>query len=171
MSTPIYCTIGDIRATIDQNTLEGLSDRDGRGSPIESVVDMAINWAEGRIDSKLAARYTVPLAISHALTPNAVRQVCLDFARYRLLNGTVQQRGYGEFVKLPWETDYKDSMKVLDSWATGPGLIPSLTATGMKPIMSTGLSGDNVEPVFTNTRENVGGGIIDTGERGSMDVW
>jgi len=170
VSTPIYCTIGDIRATIDQETLLGLADRDGDGTVDTSVVNMAINWGEGRIDSKLAARYSVPLAVSHALTPNAIRQVCIDFARYRLYSGVPQTRNYGEHVRLPWETDYKDSMKMLDSWAVGPAEIPSLTSTGMKPVMSTGLAGSDVENVFTMTRYAVDGDAIDTGEIGSMDV-
>lgn len=169
--TPIYCTIGDVRATIDQETLLGLADRTNSGAVDQSVVDMAINWGEGRIDSALAARYAVPLAASHALTPNAIRQVCLDFTRYRLLYGVPQTNSYAENVRDVWTADYNDSKAMLTEWAKGPGKIPSLTGTGIKPVMSTGQAGDDVENVFTMTRTNVGGSEIETDESGSMDVW
>ena len=171
MPTPVYATIGDVRATIDQETLLGLADRDGDGIVDTAVVNMALLWGEGQIDSALAARYTVPLATSHSTTPNAVRQICLDFTRWRLLKGTPQPANYAENLVEAWTADYNNSRSLLNGWAKGPGKIPSITETGSLPVISIGMAGDDVEKTATLTRTNVGGAVIDTDEAGSMDVW
>ncbi len=158
-------------ATIDRNLLLGLADRDKDGNADPSVMDMAINWAERTIDGKLSARYTVPLATNYNSVPGTIRQMTLDLTRWRLLKGTLQPEGFANNISDAWEADYNNAMGMLSNYATGPAKIPALTPTGQKPVLSVGLSGDNVEKTFTETRVNVGGGVIDTGETGTMDIW
>ena len=156
---------------MDRNLLLGLADRDGDGNADPSVMDMSINWAERTIDGKLSARYSVPLATNYNSVPGTIRQICLDFAKWRLLKGTLQHEGFANNISDAWEADYNNGVQMLSSYATGTAVIPALTPTGVKPVLSVGLSGDNVEKTFTRTKVNVGGGVIDVDEAGTMDTW
>ncbi len=169
--TVTYCSVGDMITTIDRDTLRGLADRNKDGKVDTTVVSMAINWGEAEIDSRLASRYATPLYTNAASVSDVVQQMCIDLAKWRLLNGTLQLTGFGENLKDAWEADYKSVMTKLDRYATGPITLKNLTPTGVKPVISTGLAGNDVEKQATLTRENVGGGVIDTGEAGTVDVW
>jgi len=166
-----YSTVGDLIAAMDENTLRALADRNGDDVPDTNVINAGIAWADSRIDSKLSSRYSVPLYASASLVSDVVRNMSIDLCKWRLLNGTIQPEVFGEGIREAWKNDYDEVMDTLSAAATGTLQLKDLTRTGVKPEISTGNAGSDVEKTFTLSRQNVGGGVIDTDEAGTMDTW
>jgi len=167
-----YCTTGDLRAAIGTEALGAFTDIDGDGNYDTSVIQAAIDACEAKIDSQLASRYSVPLVATALDCPDAIRYMCVDMTKWRLLNRTLQpSENFGANMRTAWEDDYKSAQILLDQYATGVKKIPGLTPTGVMPEISVGMAGSDVEKQFTITRHNVGGTSISTDETGSMDTW
>lgn len=166
-----YCSITDLRAAIGEKMLLAVADRDNDDNVDTTVVSMAISYADAVINSRIASRYSVPLASTVPSAPTSIRMISLDIAKYRLLVGMPQPTEYASNLKSAWSEERQEALKQLSMYATGVMVIPGVTPVGVKPVHSVGLAGNDVEKTFTMSRNTVGGGAIDTGEAGSMDVW
>ena len=164
-----YCSLGDLQNAIGLDMLNSIADRDKDGVPDPGAVSAAITWGEMQINMKLANRYSVPFATA----PTVISYMCVDFAKWNLLNGIAQPEGFADGIKSQWDSVVREHRKTLSMYATGPFYIPGTTPSGsLKGKVAVGINdGTDTEKVFTETRQEVGGNAIDVDEAGSMDVW
>jgi len=164
-----YCSQGDLENAIGIEMLRAVADRNTDGIPDTAPINAAITWGQMQINAKLANRYAVPFATA----PTVISYMCVDFAKYYLLNGIAQPEGFAEGIREEWTAQKDAHLKTLDTYATGPLYIPGLTPGGsMKAKIAVGVAeSDNVEKVFTRSKKGIDGDIIDSGEDNSMNVW
>ncbi|NVK42114.1 MAG: DUF1320 domain-containing protein [Oceanospirillaceae bacterium] len=75
-----YASAQDIIDRYGSDTLLMLTDRDGDDQVDNLVIDQAIADATAEIDTYVAAKYSLPLAV----TPSVLVRLCVDIAIYRL---------------------------------------------------------------------------------------
>lgn len=160
-----YCSHGDIRIALGERTYIALTDKNQNNVADSNVATAAINAADAVIDLHIANRYAIPC------TSNSTRYISRDLAIQELFSGSLQPETFAPDQREYYADKYTSWMRMLSGVATGAAKIPGKTPTGVLPEISTGLAGDDVEKVFTMTRQQVGGTTIDTDESGSMDVW
>lgn len=101
-----------------------LTDRDNNGIEDPGVLDQALGDADAEINTYLAKRYALPLAV----VPQVISRIACDITRYRL---------YGQQSPQEVRTRYTDAVKVLQSLADGSvtlGLDPAPTGGGADPL-------------------------------------
>ena len=75
-----YAVYADALAQFGPRELIALSDRDMTGAADQVLIDAALERASAEIDSYLAGRYALPLAV----VPSVLPTFCCDIMRYRL---------------------------------------------------------------------------------------
>lgn len=79
-----YAQEHDLDAAFGATEISQLSDRDGNGTRDSGVIAVALGKADALIDSKLAARFALPLASPY---PPRLVDVACDLARHELYIG------------------------------------------------------------------------------------
>lgn len=109
-----YCSIDDLKKIIDVSELKRLADDSGSAEGLEdpavaAVIAEATEQADSEIDSYLATRYTLPLAI----VPRVISSLSARMTIYYLSLRT------GTEPDKKWESVYKRSVEVLAQIAKG----------------------------------------------------
>ena len=97
----MYATQQNIIDRISNDSLLIIADRDDDGAVDTAIVDEAISDATAEIDTYVAAKYDLPLAV----VPKVLTRLCVDIAVYRLsvdadLGTEERRKRYEDAVKL-----------------------------------------------------------------------
>lgn len=98
-----YCSASDIRELLPKITTAVMSD---------TVVGHFITKADAFIDSKIAARYALPLTA----TPEIIKSLSADIASYYIMRREFTQDSQN---KSQWTDEYSKALTVLDAIAAG----------------------------------------------------
>lgn len=82
-----YATPNDALEQLGEAELVALTDRLNTGEVDEDVLNRALRKASGEIDSYIATRYVVPVAVLPV--PEILVTKCIDIAQYHLCRGGV----------------------------------------------------------------------------------
>ena len=109
-----YCTIDDLKKIIDVSELKRFADDSGSAEGLEdpivaAVIAEATEQADSEIDSYLAARYTLPLAVAPRVISSLSARMTIYYLSLRA--GTEPDK--------KWESVYKRSVDVLAQIAKG----------------------------------------------------
>ncbi len=141
-----YCTMEDIEAVLDRQSLIRYTDDDDTGSPGEDIVNRAIIDADGLIDSFVSSVYRITEPIPALLTALSV-----DIAVYRIAS----RRGDApeEFRKR-----YEDAVQRLQEIASGKSVLPGCELIGPVKEDSPGAAAIiSPAPVFSGAGEGLKG--------------
>lgn len=75
-----YCTLDDLTDLFGEGEILQLTDRDQDGLPDPALIALVLADIDAEIDGYLRVRYALPLSA----TPNRLRALACDLARYRL---------------------------------------------------------------------------------------
>ncbi|MDR3561901.1 MAG: DUF1320 domain-containing protein [Negativicutes bacterium] len=108
----MYCTLDDLINQSSEAVLIKMTDDDDTGEINQTIVDRAIDDAQGEIESYCESRYALPFSP----VPGIIRKVAVDIAIYNLLS----RRGYDKDSEDQGIVQrYKDSIKFLQNLANG----------------------------------------------------
>lgn len=123
-----YATIDDLVERYGADEIAQRTDRIGGQIVDVRVVDLALADAASEIDSSIAGRYALPVAV---VPPLLVRLAC-TIARYHLHDEAATQR---------IREDYEDALKVLAEIRSGARLLPLAAASGGGVAQAVGAAG------------------------------
>lgn len=103
-----YATLTDMLAQFGEREVIAIADRNRDGVVDQAILDAALDRASTKMDSYLAARYSLPLAS----VPGVLVEVCCDICRYNLCGTEVVET---DVVRLR----YKDAIKTLEQLRDG----------------------------------------------------
>lgn len=138
-----YCTEADLAVVVPPARLDEYGAESG-GDP-SAVLEGLIEDVSGKMDARLAARYTVPVTDANSL--RMLKGVCRTICRFEIM-GRRQLVTEGE--RDPIYESYKEAIRLLDAIATGKAsLSPSATPVPV-PEAGTDEAGefDSQPPVF-----------------------
>lgn len=121
-----YATSQELIDRLGTREATMLSDRTNTGAPDATVLARALGEAEDVINGYIGRRYALPLTTSAgqaAATPETVKRLAIDIARY-LLTGTEVMES--EAVR----NRYKDAISLLDKIADGKVRLGDLALAG-----------------------------------------
>jgi phage gp36-like protein len=75
-----YCAKSDLLLQISEAVLIQLTDDNGQGAVVDSVITTSVSDADDEIDSYCGGRYTVPFAAA----PGIIKKLSVDIAIYNL---------------------------------------------------------------------------------------
>ena len=109
-----YCTIDDLKKIIDVSELKRFADDSGSAESLEdptvaAVIAEATEQADSEIDSYLATRYSLPLAVAPRVISSLSARMTIYYLSLRA--GTEPDK--------KWESVYKRSVDVLAQIAKG----------------------------------------------------
>lgn len=118
-----YATIDDLVAAFGESEVTRLTAPEGNlEAPVDEAKALrAVTEASDLIDSYLARRYALPLAMPY---PPAIVRACGVLARFQLAHG--EQREPTEQMRL----DRKETIAWLDKLADGSAVLPGLPVAG-----------------------------------------
>lgn len=132
-----YATLQDLQTLCGERELIQLTDRSD--PPVdaidEDIVQAALAWADGRINSYVAAAYTLPLVTN----PPLLTDLACDLARFRL---------YKEAAPHEVKSRHDEALKMLQQIAGGRAKIPGVA--GDEPQIRSGLKVQADLAVFDN---------------------
>ena len=102
----MYATQAHLVTAFSEQELIQLTDRERSGSADDAAIKEALEYADELIDSKIAVRYSLPLAAA----PKLLTKIACDLARWWL---------YDDAVPETVQTRYDRALKWLDDIAAG----------------------------------------------------
>ncbi|MDH2918492.1 MAG: DUF1320 domain-containing protein [Sideroxydans sp.] len=114
-----YATLTDMLAQFGDREVIAIADRNRDGVVDQAMLDAALDRASTKMDSYLAARYSLPLLS----VPGVLVEVCCDLTRYNLCGAEVTET---DVVRLR----FKDAIKTLEQLRDGK-LDVGLTVAGL----------------------------------------
>ena len=102
-----YATQEDLLDAFGLDELVQLTDKTGAGAINPIMIDEALAWADSFIDSKISARFALPVAAPY---PQRLVEIAKDLARYRLYKSVPP-----EFIR----QTYDDALKQLNDVRDG----------------------------------------------------
>lgn len=133
-----YCTPDELIATFNEQRLAELSDDSG-SFPDDTVIQGAIDFASGRIDSYLVGRYVVPVP-SPSPVLGVLKNHCIVLALFRLFQDRLLAESYKSFVD-----DVNNAIEWLKAVAEGKMDLP------LAPTNAVNLPGTEQDPLFTGS--------------------
>ena len=143
-----YISQTDLQNKLGVTKLTELADPEGTGSPVTSIIDDAIAGAEGRMESYLRTRYTLPVPA----TP-LVQQLCVDLACFALYqNASAVKDGVYDVRK----DAYDEAIKTLTAISKGTAAldVPAVQETATSPVAANPPVGASTvkRPLFTDEK-------------------
>lgn len=134
-----YATPADITDLYGAHALV-VADHDLDGAPDLTAVGRALDMASGEIDTYLARRYSLPLAV--VTTPH-LTQLCVDIALYRLalsqdVASTEHRLRYDDAISVLTRIADGRAVLVLPPADPGEGEDEDPVVTGPQPVVSAG---------------------------------
>jgi phage gp36-like protein len=156
---PVYATVTDLENLISKAIMVQLTDDSEIGQVNDAVSSLHLDNAEGEVNAALsAAGYTVPVALPIPAGAGIIKAATLWLA----VCGLAARRGV-----IP--EDYKSQCEyfhnVLEKISAGELLLPLPSSTGL-PRSST----EDQEKIFTRSKYDHSGNVINSEEQGSLDV-
>lgn len=130
-----YALKADLETRFGADEILQLADRDGSGAVDTGVIDAALADADNEIDGYLAVRYALPLDS----TPDLVKRLACDIARYRLWKDRASEQV---------RQGYEDAMNVLKRISAGTVL---LSVAGVQSTGNTAAQPGSRNNVFTDS--------------------
>lgn len=103
-----YATLSDLTIQFGDAEVIAIADRDRDGVADVMVVEGALQRASDVMDSYLAARYPLPLAV----VPQLLVAICCDIARYQLLGADATETEAAR-------NRHKDALRMLEQISNG----------------------------------------------------
>ncbi len=136
-----YCTLEDIEKSNKGRKLVDLTDTEGTGEIDDVAVDKAIAWADAKINSYCAVRYTVPMSPA----PDVIKDCSASLEHYKMKKDA-------EVLTEDDKADFKNELAWLDRVMKTPGMLDTAenapaesaasgarsTTSGKKKVMTTG---------------------------------
>lgn len=141
----MYCTANDLYKRAREDTVKDWI-TDSVDGPDVDILTEAITWSTNEIDQALMNLYSDHLPFTAATLPNAVKNICVDFAVYWLAS---RAQAIAETTYL---ANYKDARARLLRIAEGEE--PLVTPTGTTLSASDSIAPDEAESVAYSTTES-----------------
>ena len=150
-----YASQADLKTRFeDDAAVAHLTDTADSGTPDSSVLDEVIDHAEGEIDSYVAVRYLVPVAVANnAGLAAMMKSVTLDMAVYHLY---ARHHGVSEVV----QGLYDKAIEWLKLIAAGEAVLPTpdteAPTTSQDPVIAWGTAdgGTSTSRIFSRATQD-----------------
>lgn len=146
MSVPPYTDLARVRALLSR---DGGVDLGTAGSVDAATIELAINTAQNRINSRLGALYTVPFA---PIVPELIQDIATALAAYDADLTFREVRDYASELN-PVYLRMKDAVELLDQLQSGKAVLPDYVPPDPDPGPTDPAGGDIVDVINPNLCE------------------